>query len=321
MSVGRCFVHVDAKSDLSAFRIEDPRLSYVQDRVDVRWGAISQVDATLRLMRAALAGCEVSQVSHFVLLSGNCYPVRPLEEFGAYSRSHAGMNFIKMIPLASTRKLHERIRHFWFYEDLPVDGRKFTLVRLARGLSQLAGKLGRRLGLEHMAEPRRLGPEIALLQRRDDVRSRNRARRKNRFAWQCEQGSQPRNGAREGLLSCDEFVDEANGECLVRVDQFAGREQHAGTMLAYYAFHQVLDARRRDQANLRFIQAKAERPRGIFRLRHHPIVAAQCKNAAAGRCVSSDRRNDRHGRSSEHTRGVEERTPCSTEGLAVIAQR
>jgi len=144
VSVGRCFVHVDAKSDLSAFRIEDPRVSYVQDRVDVRWGAISQVDATLRLMRAALAGCEVSQVSHFVLLSGNCYPVRPLEEFGAYSRSHAGMNFIKMIPLASTRKLHERIRHFWFYEDLPVDGRKFTLVRLARGLSQLAGKLGRR---------------------------------------------------------------------------------------------------------------------------------------------------------------------------------
>jgi hypothetical protein len=79
-----------------------------------------------------------------VLLSGNCYPVRPLEEFGAYSRSHAGMNFLKMIPLASTRKLHERVRHFWFYQDLPVDGRKFTLARLARGLLQLAGKLGRR---------------------------------------------------------------------------------------------------------------------------------------------------------------------------------
>ncbi|MDQ0572174.1 hypothetical protein QFZ42_004008 [Variovorax paradoxus] len=144
VSVGRCFVHVDAKSDLSAFRIEDSRVSYLHERVDVRWGAVSQIDATLRLMRAALAKCDASQVSHFVLLSGNCYPVRPLEEFRAYSQSHAGTNFIKLIPLASTRKLQERVRHFWFYQDLPVDGRKFTLVRLARGLLQFAGKLGRR---------------------------------------------------------------------------------------------------------------------------------------------------------------------------------
>jgi hypothetical protein len=142
--VGRCMVHVDAKSDVSAFRIDDPRVGYLSDRVEVRWGAISQVEATLRLMRTALAQCEASQVSHFVLLSGNCYPLRPMEEFRAFSQSHAGTDFIKLIPLATTRKLHGRVRHFWFYEDLPADGRKFTWVRLSRGLLQLAGKLGRR---------------------------------------------------------------------------------------------------------------------------------------------------------------------------------
>jgi len=142
--VGRCIVHVDAKSDLSAFRMDDPRVAYVNDRVDVRWGAISQVEATLRLMRTALAECDASQVSHFVLLSGSCYPLRPLEDFRIYSQQHAGTNFIKLIPLASTRKLHERVRHFWFYEDLPVDGRKLSPARFARGLLQLAGKLGRR---------------------------------------------------------------------------------------------------------------------------------------------------------------------------------
>src|SRR4026208_1910239 len=103
--VGRCVVHVDAKSDVSAFRIDDPRVSYVSDRVDVRWGAISQVEATLKLMRTALGQCDASQVSHFVLLSGNCYPLRPIEEFRAFSQSHAGTNFIKLIPLTSTRKL------------------------------------------------------------------------------------------------------------------------------------------------------------------------------------------------------------------------
>ena len=68
--VGRCVVHVDAKSDVSAFRIDDPRVSYVSDRVDVRWGAISQVEATLKLMRTALGQCDASQVSHFVLVRG-----------------------------------------------------------------------------------------------------------------------------------------------------------------------------------------------------------------------------------------------------------
>ena len=141
---GRCFVHVDAKSELSGFRIDDPRVVYLDDRVDVHWGAISQVDATLRLMRTALDGCDVPQVSHFVLLSGNCYPVRPVEEFGAFSRAHAATNFIRLMPLASTRKLHQRVRHFWYYEDLPVDGRKFSTVRFMRGFMQLIGKLGRR---------------------------------------------------------------------------------------------------------------------------------------------------------------------------------
>jgi hypothetical protein len=142
--VGRCFVHVDAKADVSAFQFADSRVAFVKQRIDVRWGAVSQVEATLRLMRTALATCDLSQVSHFVLLSGSCYPLRPMDEFRTYLQQHAGTNFIKLMPLASTQKLHERVRHFWFYEDLPVDGRKFTGVRLLRGLLQLAGKLGRR---------------------------------------------------------------------------------------------------------------------------------------------------------------------------------
>ncbi|MGJ7612454.1 MULTISPECIES: beta-1,6-N-acetylglucosaminyltransferase [unclassified Variovorax] len=144
LSVGRCVVHVDAKVDEFAFKVESPNVVYVEDRVDVRWGAISQVDGTLSLMRTALRRFEAASVSHFVLLSGSCYPVRALEEFRSFSQSNSSTNFIKTIPLAGTRKLSQRTRHFWFYEDLPVDGRKVSLTRLLRGLLQFAGKLGRR---------------------------------------------------------------------------------------------------------------------------------------------------------------------------------
>jgi hypothetical protein len=144
LSVGRCVVHVDVKVEESAFKIEDPNVFYVEERIDVRWGGISQVNGTLILMRTALSLFQAADVSHFVLLSGSCYPVRALEEFRSFSQLNWSTNFIKTIPLASTRKLNQRTRHFWFYEDLPVDSRKLSLTRILRGLLQFAGKLGRR---------------------------------------------------------------------------------------------------------------------------------------------------------------------------------
>lgn len=142
--VGKCFVHVDAKSPMEPFLMEDERIVYLQDRVDVRWGAISQVHATLALMRAAMAASGAGAVSHFVLLSGSCYPARSLAEFRAFLETKVDSNFINAIPLETTVKLRQRMQHLWFYEDLPADGRKLTLARLARGLLQAAGKLARR---------------------------------------------------------------------------------------------------------------------------------------------------------------------------------
>ena len=141
---GTCIVHVDAKSNLDDFFFEDERVIFLHDRTDVRWGAISQVHATLRLMRAGIRFCDPEKVSHFVLLSGSCYPIKSVVEFRDFSVANADANFIKMIRLDSTTKLRQRMEHLWFYQDLPADGRKYTLVRLVRGLLQTAGKLARR---------------------------------------------------------------------------------------------------------------------------------------------------------------------------------
>lgn len=141
---GPCIVHVDAKVDRTAFQIDHLDVTYVDDRVNVHWAGISQVSATLCLMRAALAQCDPSRVSHFVLLSGSCYPVRPLEELSAFLSNNQGVNFIKQMPLDGAPELESRVRHLWFYEDFPVDGRRFTRTRLLRGVLQLVGKFARR---------------------------------------------------------------------------------------------------------------------------------------------------------------------------------
>ena len=62
--------------------------------------------------------------------------------------------------------------------------------------------------------------------------------------------------------------------------------------------------------DLRFVQADAERPRGVGRTRHHAVVAAQREHAAARRCVSGERRGHWHGTGGDGARRAEEGFPC-----------
>jgi hypothetical protein len=64
-------------------------------------------------------------------------------------------------------------------------------------------------------------------------------------------------------------------------------------MRAHQAPHQPLDAFRRHQAHLGFVQANGKRSRGIHAARHHPVVATQRQHAAAGRGMAGHRRHHR----------------------------
>ncbi|HHH43856.1 MAG TPA: hypothetical protein ENK49_06945, partial [Gammaproteobacteria bacterium] len=73
----RFFIHIDAKTDIRKFREILPgtgRIRFIKDRVKVYWGGYSQVEATLRLMEAAIR--EVPEFRYAVLLSGVHYPIK-----------------------------------------------------------------------------------------------------------------------------------------------------------------------------------------------------------------------------------------------------
>lgn len=50
------FIHIDSKSDLSAFteQIVSPRVHFIEKRVDVVWGTLTEVDYQMNLIRAAV---------------------------------------------------------------------------------------------------------------------------------------------------------------------------------------------------------------------------------------------------------------------------
>lgn len=70
--LGPVFVHVDAKTDTSAWRCENLPCVLLPNRISVFWGDWSMVEATTLLLEAALADPSVQR---FSLLSGSHYPI------------------------------------------------------------------------------------------------------------------------------------------------------------------------------------------------------------------------------------------------------
>jgi hypothetical protein len=134
---GPCLVHIDLKCNLADFEVENPRVRFASNRFDVSWAGVSQVECTLSLMREALdGGCD--EVSHLVLLSGSCYPIRPLTDLREFLARNSDRDFLKLAPVRRGQSHFACLTKFWFYDDLPVGGKKLGWRRLTRGALQLA---------------------------------------------------------------------------------------------------------------------------------------------------------------------------------------
>lgn len=74
------FIHIDAKSDLTAFTncLQSPRVHFIPERVDVRWGTMREVQYQMNLIRAAVT--HPRHFDHIFFLSGMDYPL--------WSRTH-----------------------------------------------------------------------------------------------------------------------------------------------------------------------------------------------------------------------------------------
>lgn len=130
-------VHVDARVPVAAFE-GLPRTVVVSDRVPVRWGGFSVVEATVRLYRAALAIAGPDE--HIVLLSGQCYPARPLSEFAAHLASVPFRQHCRVGLLVDGTPSAAQIMRRWYFDHVPAGGGPLRLTRAAvrRGVAVVA---------------------------------------------------------------------------------------------------------------------------------------------------------------------------------------
>jgi hypothetical protein len=74
----RCFIHVDAKTDITPFRepfAAEPQTTLIEPRRAIHWGGFGLVEATMDLIRSALAAGRFKRLA---LLSVGCYPARSI---------------------------------------------------------------------------------------------------------------------------------------------------------------------------------------------------------------------------------------------------
>ncbi len=132
------YIHIDAKhldemnADAHVAELRNkPNVTFVPS-IKVYWGGVTQVKATLILLREAL---KDERVCRFTLLSGVDYPVKPIAEINDFFRANQN-DYIQYVPEESSYTHY--IDRYYFYDgkyfDPRTDARQSLSDRLVRFL-------------------------------------------------------------------------------------------------------------------------------------------------------------------------------------------
>lgn len=89
------FIHIDKKSEIYKDITIKPNVHLITDRVDVKWGHISQVEATLKLMCAVKNSGKI--FDYVWLISGQDFPIKNNSYINDYLAKNYGSNFIEIL--------------------------------------------------------------------------------------------------------------------------------------------------------------------------------------------------------------------------------
>lgn len=133
------FIHIDAKvSDLPEVRTEKAGVHMLKDRIDVRWGDVSQIETELLLFKTAGA---TGPYTYYHLLSGVDLPLKSQDYIHHFFETHAGKEFIGFAETALTPEIVRKVQRWHLFPRHFRDGNLF--IRLLRSaflrLQEVAG--------------------------------------------------------------------------------------------------------------------------------------------------------------------------------------
>ena len=101
------FIHFDRKvRTLPDIRISKSHLTVLQERMDVRWGSISQIECELALFQAA---AQEGPYDYYHMISGVTLPLKPFEGIHSFFQAASGKSIVtglcQDIPYQETLKV------------------------------------------------------------------------------------------------------------------------------------------------------------------------------------------------------------------------
>jgi hypothetical protein len=122
-------VHVDGRHALTPFRAalhRHPHARFVEHgRVRTNWGGWSLVDAVMRVYAEALP--SMTRHEQVVLLSGHCYPLRPVDEIVAELRDAPRPLHLRGVAYSAVGDV-SRTRRWHVYDLFPVRQRGWRRI-------------------------------------------------------------------------------------------------------------------------------------------------------------------------------------------------
>ena len=147
----RATVHIDAASALTPFRVAAKPSSGVTflpdaERVKVRWGGWTPVEATIRALRRAV-DTGMSDGDYAILLSGDSYPLQAPQRIESYLTAARSGEFMSAVPIPSVQfdKPIERISRFRVNHDPRTPARPL----IPRAINRLRIPLPYQRALDH----------------------------------------------------------------------------------------------------------------------------------------------------------------------------
>ncbi len=137
------FIHIDRKTPDCFFTVPlAPNVRIIQPRIAVQWADVSVVHATLLLIENALASQD--DYLRLVLLSGSCYPIKPVERLRQYFGQRPAGNEIKYVDLLEGPESALRRVARWHFRrplDSKIQSKMFDVTsRAIRKGAYLAGR-------------------------------------------------------------------------------------------------------------------------------------------------------------------------------------
>ena len=139
------FVHVDGKA--KGFPVEAIAImrgvTLVQPSIKVHWGDFSVIEATLSLIRAARTA---GSFSRYILISGECYPIKPLAVLKATFAEDPTREWINLTPITRDSHLANLVGRRW--RMTPVLSQRYLDGKLRAGWNRISKMIRRDLQRE-----------------------------------------------------------------------------------------------------------------------------------------------------------------------------